>query len=85
MAKQLLQLENVVKTYHLPGRGLRGGEKVRALDGVSLELREGESLGIVGESGCGKTTLSRVILKLLEPTSGKVMFRGEDVTKLPGH
>ena len=79
----LLEVRNLVKHFRVTG-GLFGGRSglIRAVDGVSFELRRGETLGLVGESGCGKTTTGRCILQLERPTSGEVIFEGRDLTKL---
>ena len=79
----LLELKNVSKHFPIRG-GLLGGIKdyVKAVDDVSLTVRRGRTLGLVGESGCGKTTLGRTILRLIEPTSGEINYNGVDITKL---
>jgi len=79
----LLEVRNLVKHFHVGG-GLFGGAPgvVRAVDGVSFAIRRGETLGLVGESGCGKTTTGRCILQLERPTSGEIVFDGQDLTKL---
>ncbi|MEK7270709.1 MAG: dipeptide ABC transporter ATP-binding protein [Planctomycetota bacterium] len=75
-----------LKKHFLVRRGFLGASsaRLRAVDGVSLSVREGETLGLVGESGCGKTTLGRAILRLLPPTAGTVRFRGRDLSELSG-
>jgi oligopeptide/dipeptide ABC transporter ATP-binding protein len=81
----ILEVKDLVKHFHVGG-GLFGGAAgvVRAVDGVSFAIRKGETLGLVGESGCGKTTTGRCILQLERPTSGHVIFEGQDLTTLDG-
>lgn len=74
MAQNLLEVKNLKKYFNTPG-GL-----LHAVDNISFSLPEGETLGIVGESGCGKSTLGRVILRLHEPTDGKIIYGGMDIT-----
>jgi oligopeptide transport system ATP-binding protein len=76
----LLSIRDLVKIYH-SGEGPFGKatREVRAVNGVSLDIMQGETLGLVGESGCGKTTLGRMILRLIEPTSGSITFNGHNV------
>ena len=79
----ILEVRNLVKHFQVGG-GLFGGRAglVRAVDGVSFEIRRGETLGLVGESGCGKTTTGRCILQLERPTSGQILFEGRELTAL---
>src|SRR5262245_47287773 len=80
----LIEIRDLKK--HFPvGEGLfsRGKGAVKAVDGVSLTINEGETLGLVGESGCGKSTLGRTILRLIEPTSGEVVFQGKNLLAMP--
>lgn len=72
--KTILEVQNLTKFFNTPGGQLH------AVDGVSFKIEEGRTLGIVGESGCGKSTTGRTILKLLEPTGGKIIFDGQDIT-----
>lgn len=79
----LVEVKNL-KKYFAPGGGIlgAGGEAVRAVDDVSFTIRRGETFGLVGESGCGKSTTGRCILRLIEPTSGEVRIDGQDMLSL---
>src|SRR3954451_22315030 len=76
----LLRVEDLVVEFPVG----RSGLKVHAVSGISLDVLPGETVGLVGESGCGKSTTGRAIMQLPKPTSGHVMFNGRDLTKLRG-
>ncbi|MEO1560005.1 MAG: ABC transporter ATP-binding protein, partial [Cyanobacteria bacterium J06632_19] len=80
----LLQIRNLKVGY--PVKGMFGGTKrhFMAVNNVSFDVKKGETLGLVGESGCGKTTLGRSLLRLVEPLSGEILFEGRDITRLKG-
>ncbi len=81
----LVEVRSLVKRFPVKGGVLqRTVAEVKAVDGVDLEIARGETLGLVGESGCGKTTVGRLILRLIDPTSGTVSFDGTDITNLSG-
>jgi len=81
----ILDVRNLVKHFHVRGGFLGGTQSViKAVDNVSFTIRRGETLGLVGESGCGKTTTGRCVLQLERPTSGQVLFEGEDLVGLSG-
>lgn len=85
-AAPLLQVQNLTKHFPSGARRLLGGPRpvVHAVDDVTLTLQRGETLGLVGESGCGKSTVSRLMVRLLEPTGGRILFEGQDIAAMRG-
>lgn len=85
--ENIIEIDNVCVTFDVRNKKKRDGSGeqgcVRAIDGVSLNIRSGEILAVVGESGCGKTTLGKTILNIISPVSGKIKYRGIDLTTLP--
>ena len=85
MANQLLEVEGLAKHFRGGGNWLSsGGDSIRAVDGVSFSVEEGETFALVGESGCGKTTVAKMILLLEQPTRGTISFQGKDVSSFRG-
>ncbi|MFL6468287.1 MAG: ABC transporter ATP-binding protein [Pyrinomonadaceae bacterium] len=80
---KLITLEDLQVHYNIGGGLFGRSQTVKAVDGVSLEIKKGETLGLVGESGCGKSTLGKAVLRLTEPTGGRVLFNGKDLAHLP--
>ena len=76
----LFEVRHIVKEFQIGGGLLAKSRIVHAVDDVSFSIQKGETLGLVGESGCGKSTIGRTILRLYEPTSGQILLDGEDIT-----
>jgi len=81
--KNLISIQDLRVYYKVGGGFFAAAKYVKAVDGVTLEIEKGETLGLVGESGCGKSTLGKAILRLTEPTGGKVFYNGKDLAHLP--
>ena len=79
MSRPLIEMQHLTKYFNVNKKS-----RLHAVDGIDLAIREGETLGVVGESGCGKSTLGRTVLRLHEPTSGRILYDGNDITHVKG-
>ena len=84
MAEKILELIDLKKHFESKSGGVFSKRKslVRAVDGVNIDVYKGETVGLVGESGCGKTTVGRTVVKIYDPTSGQIVFDGKDISKI---
>ncbi len=84
MSEKILEIRDLKKHFSSTSGGIFNRKKgvVKAVDGISLTIKRGETVGLVGESGCGKTTVGRTVVKIYEPTSGQIIFDGDDITNL---
>ena len=84
MADPILELKDLKVYFYVNGGFLKKKDEVKAVDGISLKIYPGETFGLVGESGCGKSTTGRAIVKINQPTSGQILVDGQDITKIHG-
>ena len=82
--ERFIRIEGLTKEFDVGRSFLEKGQKLRAVDNVSLDIKRGETLGLVGESGCGKSTFGRCVLRLIEPTEGKVLYENKDLLQFSG-
>jgi oligopeptide transport system ATP-binding protein len=82
MASTLVEIKNLSKSFPIKGGLFSKKRELQAVQSISLKIEKGETLGLVGESGCGKSTLGRCLLRLIEPTSGEILYDGRDITKI---
>jgi len=85
MSETIFQISNLKKHYEINLGLFKAPKIIKAVDDISFEVKKGEILSIVGESGCGKSTTAKMILKIEEPTGGEILFEGADITKLKGN